>query len=329
MMEQQRDPLRGVFDNLVNMRQPTAAQTESARLKLVAVIQPQPARSRPRFRRTIPAIAVVVAALAIALVAVAPWNRSPAEAFLGEIAEAARVIPPQELPEGAYVYFTTDQLVLTGVDVPIPDSEVDIDYLLPQRIETWWQDGTEQTTTTVGRPIFFSPEDEATYYDNGLDKNDAVGESRTLTLTGIVNEAGETDWSTDPDRLRIQMRDAAEADHFQAPLDVRTVDLAAEILDPRLVAPPALRAAVLDVLATLDLDQRQLDGGGVSASVTYEDHYYGTAILELIFDGEGHLVGRRETTTTGSIDGVVPPGTTTTDITYSPPAIVSAPGIRP
>ncbi|MGA9598569.1 MAG: hypothetical protein WBV06_20605 [Acidimicrobiia bacterium] len=329
MMTAERDPLRDIFDGLVDMRQPTPGQTESARQTLVAVIQSTPARRQPRLRRLVPAAAVAVIALVIALVAAAPWSRTPAEAFLGEIAEAARTISPQEMPEGSYIYFVRNEVILTGKDEPIGNTLVDIDYLLPDRTENWWQGQTVESKTSVGEPIFFSPEDKATYYDNGVDQIDAVGQTRTQTLTGVADWVGETDWSIDPDQLAIQMREAAEADHGEQPIDVKMMNLAARILDPKLVAPPALRAAVLDVLGTLDLDQARLDGGRVSASTTYEDRYYGTVTMELVFDGDGYLVSRQETTTTGDREGSIPPGTSYATITYSPPVSVSAPGVRP
>jgi len=328
-MPDHHDPLRHIFDDLVAMPSPTTEQTESARRALSVVIRDEaPGESiHPRLRLGVAVAAVL--AFVVAITVVAPWNRSPAEAFLGEVAEAARNITPDEMPQGSYIYFVTEQLVWGGTEGSLGDELVRVDYLIPSTTESWWQDGTVRNETTVGRPTFFDPEDEAFYYDHGLDKSDFVGETRTETLTGIKSRIDPEEWSTIPEQLAVEMRQAAEADPSEEPIDAKMMGVAYRLLNPRVFASPMLRAAVIDVLATLDVDQQRLDGGRVSASLTYDRRYFGTIRLEFVFDGEGYLVERSSTAISGDEEGILSPGTVYEIITQTPPVVVPKAGVRP
>ena len=327
-MASQSDPLRHLFDGLVERQSPTPPQVESAWRSLsdaMADTTVQP-RRKPRLVTSVAAVAAVV--LMVAIVSV-QWIRTPAEALLGELAEATRSISPQELPEGSYVYVARDELVSADNAAQIDGEWIPIQYLLPIRTETWTQGDTQQLETTVGDPVFFDAETEQFYYENGLDAADQVGVTRLDAITGIDNLPVLDEWSTSPDVLADQLRMAAEADPAPLPMDVRIIEAIMELLIPELVASPELRAATIEVLADLDLDQQSIDSGGVAASITYEDPGFGTVTLTVSFDGAGHLIGVEKTTLSGSDPAGLPANTTFERMTQTPPTIVAEPGDRP
>jgi len=329
-MPERRDLLREVFSGLVDAPSPTSDQAESARIALrVAMGGRGVDRRRWAPRRLVPAAIAAVLALVVVLTAVVPWNRDQAEAYLAELAEATRSITPQDLPQGSYVYVASEQLVSADAAAPVGDEYTYVQFLLPSSIEAWWQGDTVRLETTVGRPVFFDSESEEFYYSNGLDVADSVGETRVDVFEGVANQIDPQAWSTDPDELALQMRRAAEDDPAEVPVEVKMLELAEELLAPHLLATPALRAALMDVLGTLGLDQTQLEDGRVAASVTYERIGFGTVTTELVFDGRGYLVERSSVTITGDERSGLPPGTVYNLLTQSPPAIVAEPGIRP
>lgn len=281
---------------------------------------------KPRARSLVAAASAAVLALVVALVSISPWSRVPADALLTELAHATRDIAAQDLPEGSYVYVATEQLVLGDAATQVGDEWVYMQLLVPSRIEAWWQGDTVQLETTVDRPIFFDPEMEDIYYAGGLDEFDFVGETRVQFLTDITNQLDLGEWSVDPERLADQMRQAAEEDPGELPTEVRMIELAEQLLYPQYVAPPALRAAILDVLATIDLEQVRGDDGRVAASITYEDPGLGTVTKTLTFDADGYLVAREVTAVRSEL---LPSGTVFNRLVRTPPIIVPEPGVRP
>jgi hypothetical protein len=324
-----QDPLRRIFDGLVEEPLPTHGQIATAREALLAEIE-RGSTVVPSRRRRVLAVAVAAAlVLAIVFTTVVPWNQAPASALLAELAEATRNIAPQDLPPGSYVYVESEQLVSADAAAPVGDEWVYVDLLIPSHIEAWWQGDTVRLETTVGRPVFFDQEMEDFYYAHELDAADSVGETRVDVLAGIANEANPAAWSTDPDQLAAQMREAADADPAELPFEVKMLEVADELLAPQLLASPALRAALLDVLATLDIDDQALSDGRILASVTYQRHGFGTVTSDWIFDGSGYLVERRSTTIDGDESGVWPAGTVFDSLAQSPPTLVAEAGVRP
>lgn len=328
-MPERSDPLRHIFDGFAAMPAPTAEQVESARRSLSAAIGGNTPREPVRPKLRLGVVAAVVLALVVAFATIAPWGRTPAQALLAELAEATRSITPQELPAGSYVYVANEQLVYGDSAAPVDGEFVYVEFLLPSRVEAWWQDDTVQLETTVDAPIFFDSEMESFYYANDLDKADFVGQTRTDVFSGVSNQIDPEEWSDNPDDLATQLQESAEQDRADLPLEVRILELADQLLTPHRLASPTLRAAVLEVLATLDLDEMRLDGGRVSASITYDRRGFGTVTTEYVFDDQGYLIERRTTTLTGDDQGLIPAGTVFDSLTQTPPIIVPEPGIRP
>lgn len=328
-MPRRDDRLNHIFDDVVPAISPTSEQTAAARSRLVAVMSDEHAQRRSTKRQLVPALAAAVAALVVVVTAVAPWNRVPAEAFLGELAEATRSITPQELPEGSYYYVARNELVSADNAAMVGDELIAVDYLLPISTEIWWQGDTERRETTTGTPVFFDTEMETFYYANELDRIDFVGETRTYFLEGVENRIDPDEWSTDPDTLSAQIRDAAETDTPELPRQAAMLRIAERLLNPLDNPPPPLRAAILDVLSELDLDQERLDNGHVTVSVTYDDSGFGTVRERLTFDNAGYLTEVELTTLTGANDTALPPGTVFQRLTQTPPHIVPEAGLRP
>lgn len=324
----ERDPLRNIFEGLVIAPSPSPMQTESARQALLAAMQ-EGTTQRARSRRLVVVSVTAVLALVVALVAIAPWSRAPASALFAELAEATRSITLEELPSGSYVYVSSEQVVFGDNAADVDGEVIYVHLLLPSRIEAWWQGDTVEIETTVGRPIFFDQQSEDFYYAHDLDASDFVGETRTDVFTGIENQVDPSEWSTDPEQLAVEMRADIADDPEELPDDVKMLYLADQLLAPQLLAPPALRAAILDVVSTLDIEDRALDGGRISAAVTYELPWFGTVTSEWIFDGNGYLVGRRSTTITGEELSELPPDTVYDMLTQTPPVMVPEPGVRP
>jgi hypothetical protein len=322
-----RDPLRDIFGGLLAAPSPTPEQTESARRALMAAMQEDVA---PRPRRRLAAISgAAVLVLVVVFAALVPWSSTPASALFAELARATRTITPEELPDGSYVYVTSDRLDYGNAAAPVDGEFVEVVLLLPSRVEAWWQGDSVESETTVARPIFFDQESEDFFYSHGLDASYFVGETRRDVLSGIENQADPDSWSTDPKQLADQMRQEVADDPEGVPEEVKMLNLADELLAPQLLASPSLRAAILDVVSTLNIEDRALDDGRISASITYELHAYGTVTTEWIFDANGYLVERRSTTITGSELTGLPPDTVYDSLTQTPPVIVPEPGVRP
>jgi len=323
-----RDPLRHIFDGLVDLPSPTSEQTESAHRSLQAAIREEP---RPRIRPGRPAVVSIAAVLVLAVIftVLAPWRGTPASALFSELAEATRSITAEEMPTGSYVYVESQMLAYTGGDVPVDGEIITIQLVKPWSTEAWWRGDTAEVVTTVGRPIFFDQETEDFYYSRGLDAADFVGETRTDLFTGMSNQADPSAWSTNPEQLAQQMREDVASDPEDLPDDVKMLYLADELLAPQLLASPDLRAALLDVVSTLDIEDRGLEGGRISASITYETYAYGTVTSEWVFDSDGYLVERRSTTLTGDVLTGLPPNTVFDWMQQAPPAVVPDRGVRP
>lgn len=326
-MGDQHDELRHLLDDFVDDHTPSAAQARAAKDRLLAEIEAESAAGpRPRLVARIAVAAAVVVAVLIALV---PLTRAPAQAALAELAEATRDLPAEELPPGRYIYVATDQVFLGSAVVQLAEGRVGVEYLLPSTVEAWWQTDTVQLTTTVGEPVFFDPAVEAAYYAAGLDTGDQVGQTRTETFTGVSNQLDPTRWSTDPEILTEQLQQAAENNPRSLPIEVEILELAYQLLEPQLLAPPQLRAAIIEVIASLDLEQTRLPDGQVTAAITYQRPAFGTVTLTLTFDPAGHLIKREAVTTTGLAAAEIPPDTTYELVEQTPPAIVNDPGTRP
>jgi hypothetical protein len=299
---------------------PADVDTEYVWARLQVAIERETTRSRRRWLAPV----AVAAAIAVAAAAVLLTSRpSPAEAAVGEIAQAARQTTPEEIPDGSFVYTRTDQVALNtseqGDLLGLPGA---IAYLLPSTQQTWRQGDFEQSTTTVGTPIFFDPEAEVSYYAHDWDKADRVGETFTEQFTGITNELSDINWPANPRELRNALDDYLRQGTINHSMDIETIELAMNVL--HLTNPsPELRAAILDVIGQLPVQLiNQSPDGSITLAISY-DH---PALIEETFtlNPAGYLIAQRQTYLEPAAELGIPAGTTVWDATYTVPTIVDS-----
>ena len=321
------DNLRDLFNEVAPPPEPSSEQQAQARARLRAAFE----SSRPATRRwwQRPAAAVAGAAAVAAVVVgllVLPGSTPAVDANLANIAAAARTVPAQELPAGAYVYARSDSLTI-AFDPP-PDGP-GVFYLLPETIEAWVQGDALLETRLVTAPQFFSAADEEKYYTFGADVTDRVGEVVTTPVTGIQNQFDIAKLSTDTDELLEQIYAELGQDPDWSPADeARTFDFVGQLMDPRLNPPPMLRAALIEVIGLLDVTTEMQPDGGVVASLEYDDAAIGRVLDTLGFDAAGYLVVYRSSVLATAPGVDTPPGLWA-ELRFSRPAIVDSPGERP
>lgn len=225
------------------------------------------------------------------LVAVETISPTPTEAAFEEIAEAAEETDPQTIPPQKFGYKKSEMTALAVVPAEalrnIEYEREFLVYLLPTIRETWiGSEGAAQLRTTNQPPIFFTDADEDAYYAAGIDEQDAIGETTTLTTTG---QPTTQDWPTDPTALDQAIRQAAVNDRG-LPETVEYLDVALGILREPL-ASPQLRAATLRLIAQLP-DLELVDTAGDESftfAIAYRDQDVDTR-QTFTLSRQGHLL---------------------------------------
>lgn len=283
-------------------------------------------RKRARSHRRWAAMTASAVAAGVAAVLVVPvvGQQSAATAALTEFSEAMEATDPVDLRAGSYAYTRSRTVALSVVpDVAFDDgSEGPIAYLLPTDREVWVGPEGLQMNVTIGAPTFFSEDDEARYYAAGLDEADEVGRTRTETFSAPTSILEERAWPTDPQRLRREILGLVPPSRG-LPADVEVLDIALDLLRET-AAPPALRAAVLRMLADLDgieLAERRRDGGATFA-VTYRDQFMTRQAFTL--DGDGNLVAETQMLLEPDQSLGIPADTAVWHANYEPPEIVDS-----
>lgn len=308
--------LRSVFPPA----QPTNTELTHTEQAFRSRIQPPPRRSsfsagwKPRTT-----LAVVVAlTVVIALVGLQLVRPTAATAGLLEIAQAARLVEPADIPAGSFAYTRSDATVLAVVpEDAIGDAGGPLAYLLPAEREIWTgDDGFVQLRTTNHTPIFFRPDDRQRYDAAGLDHIDRVGETMTQTVTGATGILDERDWPTDPDQLRATIRSLTLDPTAE---DVLTTAIA---LIRETQATPALRAAAIEVIAAIDgIELVEATTGTTTFGLTVDSAPRRTYSFTLT--NTGSLTVETITLPDGNPDIGIPPGTISTNTRYHPIRIVT------
>jgi hypothetical protein len=259
--------------------------------------------------------------LLVVLVVVPALRPSPAQAGLTELASAVELLDSDVLPPGSYAYTRSEQSnlsILPGSDFG-RDAEF-VAYLLPSTRETWRDNqGTVQLRTTNHPPTFFTPETEAAYYQAGLDQLDQLNQPVTLTATGATNDFDQVAWSTNPDQLHQQMLDHIHQGGSDLPGHIQVFNLARQLLTETGASPP-LRAAILRVLATLDLELIQQTPDRLQIAVTHQHIRYTVTL-----DQTGNLISLSNTQLQPIPELGIPANTTTRQVTYQPTTISQIP----
>ena len=294
---------------------PSATPAERARAEAELRARIEATRRPPVSRRwgRWVAAAGAVAALVVILVVVPALRPSPVQAGLTELASAVELLEEGALPPGSYAYTRSEQTVLATL--PGSDFELDTEhvaYLLPATREVWRDNqGTIQLRTTTHPPVFFSPATEQAYYQAGLDQFDQINEAVTLTAVG-GSEFDPDAWSTDPDQLHRQILNHIQQGGSDLPDQVRVFNHAAQLI-AETGAPPDLRAAVLRVLAKLDLELLERTTDQIQLAVSSQNSRW-----TMTLDPAGNLLETTETVLQPIPDLGIPAGTVVYQAVYQP-----------
>ncbi|MCP3974788.1 MAG: hypothetical protein GY720_09870 [bacterium] len=313
------DRFRKIIKGSVEPPEPSPAQRERARTALheAYLVEERPQR-RSRWRPSIGWATAAAAGIAIVVAVLAtPGSTPPLDANLENIARVARTLDTAELPEGSYVYSHMESTVL--ISSSLGETGPEIFYLLPTSVDIWRLGTTEERRVTVHYPSFFDETSEDAYYAVGEDLGDRVGETYTEALGNIPNQENAASWPTDVDALRDQLELEDES---------RTVEEIQQLLDPTLNAPPALRAALIEVLGGLDVTTEMI-GDVVRVTLRAHEPGLGLVLRELDLDSAGFMTRAAITVLEPATQFLVPAGTVISLETFSRPFIVDGPGVLP
>lgn len=314
MNENIPDPLELIRREAVPA-EPSEEDVHRVRQRLqAAILRDEERRRRPVRGWLLPS--VVAAVLILIVGGLAVLGPSPAEAALGEVAEAAREATPLEIPQGSFIYTRSERVDLAirpGVEFGL-DHEF-VAYLLPSTREVWRQPETDfiQIRTTNQNPTFFDPAAEDAYYRLGLDATDRLGETQTEQLTDAVDPLLEVDWPTQPAALHEALREYAAQGGDDRPEPVQVFDLATDLL--REANPvPELRAAIVEVLARLPVELGERSSQTTTIGITYTTPTPTRDTITL--SPEGTLLAEFSTLLEDDPDLDIPADTTILDVDY-------------
>lgn len=300
--------------------QPSAAEEQAALSALEDAIAAERLSHRRRAWWFVPAAAVAVLVVIVGLAVVS--RPEAAAAALSDIAQAARRAGPLDVPSGSFIYReseSTDLVVRPGSDLGLDRDRVA--YLLPTRRREWRQpdSGFFQLETTATMPTFFDQETRKAYEAHNGRSLDRVGEVVVERFTDVTDPVLDTDWPTDPGDLKAAMTASLAQGGDTRPYEVQIFDLAADLL--RDVTDPQLRAAVLQVLATVpvDLVDRHSDGTIV---IALEDPGPPATRQALTIAADGTLAAETLTWLDADPTIGVPADTVVSHTTYRPVRIV-------
>jgi hypothetical protein len=271
------------------------------------------------------AFALVVIFAAGVLVMVEVLSPTATEAAFEEIAEAAEQADPLAIPAQQFAYTRSEVTALMIVSAEAFENvefEKDfLTYVLPTTREVWiGSEGTVQIRTTNQTPTFFTEADEDVYYQAGIDQEDAIGETITLTTT---DQPTIPNWPTNPKDLDQAIRHVAVTDRG-LPVSVEYLDVALDILRETL-ATPELRAATLRLIGQLpglqvaDTDTDQ----ATTFSITYQHQEIQTR-QSFTLSSEGALLEEETWILEPHPRFDIPANTPTVAATHDPPILVDS-----
>lgn len=300
---------------------PTDADTHRARTRLQAVIDAEKGRSRPASRRWLAAVAVVAVA-ALVVVTVGLLRPTAATAALTEVAQAARRATPQEVPQGSFVMVSSTDVNLALRPGTEFGTERDyVAYLIGSRRRVWTSPHSDfiRIDTTNTSVEFFDPALEAAYYQNHLDQTDQMGQTQSEQFTDAHNPTQSVDWPTQPDRLEQALVDYAGQGGDPRPQSAQILGLAVDILREA-NPPPALRAALLEVIARLPVGLVDRSNDQLTVSMDYNQPQPTHETITL--DSQGRLLTETRTLTQGNEQLEIPVETVTFEAHYQLPRVV-------
>jgi hypothetical protein len=298
---------------------PSERHTKAARDALQEAIAAEGQSSLGRVgARFLPRVAVASAVFILAVVSLSLVlsRDDSATATLQEIAQAARQAEPADIPAEGFLFRESLERNLRI----LPGSELGVDrefvaYSL-ETVRSVWRNPEARfvQTRVVNRdPVFYDDEVAQGYVSRGMSDVDALGQPVTGRFTDVVDPILETPWSASPDQLRSQIIDAIGGGDTGNTSSFMIFDFAIDMLAEPIT--PSVRGAVIELLATLDLNQvtRNADG---SVRLQIEDHDGLSTRHTIVLRADGTLASREIVRLEADPELGLPAGTATS-ATYS------------
>lgn len=294
------------LDNQLRNLFPDHAPSEADRGRIDAAYRTRLAATPVRrWPLTAATAAILVAVAAIGVTILTP---SRVEAALTEFVDIARSVEVADIEDGTFWYTESESVHLAVAQGP--GSEETLAYLLPVRRQIWIQPvgGVTVLATTSGEPTILTPGGTELYERFGR-PGDRPGETITVAQESYEHPAEGVD-SSDPDDLEAWLRAPAQVD-----TDTKVAAAALGLITES-PATPDLRAAVLGVLAALDLtlvDETE-DTVTLQTRPTDADDTQITFTIR----ADGQLLYRADATTRDFDDIGIEAGFVTFEATYQP-----------
>jgi hypothetical protein len=315
-----RDPTDDLLRKLVGDPVPTddeRARSLASFERAMAAVDQRP-RAEPSWRFALAAVGLAVVA-GVAFIVLS--TKSAAAAELLEVARLVETSDPLEAPDGAFVYTQSDTSALMRVPsdgLGGASNGQDLYYRLPVHRESWIGDeGTLQLVITPFEPIFFADADRVLYFEQGIDRQDAIGETEVV----VLSDAFDTVWATDQSELDAQIRGMLPPESAR-PMNIDYLDIALQVIRES-PASPATRAAALRLMSDVDGLELTDEAQGVPGfQIEFEDN---SVLVRWTFaiDDAGFLRKEARTNLTEETVSGIPAGAVTFEASYWAPIVVA------
>ncbi|GMQ97862.1 MAG: hypothetical protein BMS9Abin17_0365 [Acidimicrobiia bacterium] len=240
-----------------------------------------------------------------------PAGPDPTESTYSLYVESVRKLDPAQLPDGAVIR-TEQTITELSLDSDGP-AEAPVAMISRKRIEGTWMEGRGVLVTVEGPPTPYGSDLDVVAGGRQRGKEERVTTASTLDMLALP--IGRVP-------LEVAFDELLDSNQ-QQPRDVQLFQLVETLNKPSQVLSPAFRAAVLDILGRLDLNQSWYPNGTMSLTMTYFDIAFGEVAQTLTFDSNGYLI-RSSTVTIGGLPQYgVPSLAELRVVAQSPPAIGS------
>ncbi|HLF44437.1 MAG TPA: hypothetical protein VJA46_13070 [Acidimicrobiia bacterium] len=311
------EPLRREAGNAT----PSDEEFRRARKRLEQVLEREQTSASPK-RRWLPV--TVAAALVAALVGWQVVRITPAEAALGEIANAARRATPLDVPDGSYIFTTSHRVDLTirpGADFGLDQENVA--YLIPSTREIWRSPDSTfvQIRITADPPEFFDADTKDAYYENQVTEVYPVGETKVEQYADVDDPLLQAEWPTESAALYQALAEYGAQGGDTRPETARVFSLATSLL--REANPsPDLRAAIIEIFAKLPVEILEDTDQELTIGLGYPDPT--PSLFTITLSNHGYLLAETTTLTEPDPELGTPSGAEVLTVEYTEPTLVES-----